>query len=234
MTKPRVQLDALVIGSCMILTALLVLIFPYLYNDSAFLRDVFAVVGFVLIILGALLRMSARGYKKFSSNQSCSLVIDGPYKFVRNPMYLGTFLIGVGFMCPLFPLWTIAIFSTVFYFRFIIQIKKEEATLLENFGQAYRDYCSRVRVFIPTLKSFTDVNFNEVFSRKHLWSTKEKYGLFCWPILNLAFWFLQQHLFWRKVSIIPVVADAVFVMVLIFWMMTSISEGNRWIIPGKS
>lgn len=234
MTKPRVQVDALVIGSFMIVTTVLVFLFPYLYNDNEILRNICAVIGFILIVFGALLRMSARGYKKFCSNQSCALVTDGPYKFVRNPMYLGTFLISVGFICPLFPLWTIVIFSTIFYLRFIIQIKKEEAALLEKFGAAYREYCQRIPAFIPTEKSFAGVKFNEVFSKKHLWSTKEKYGLFCWPLLNLILWFMQEKILWHHYAIVPVIADAIFALILLFWMITSASEENRWIIPGKS
>ena len=221
MTKPRVQVDALVIGSFMIATLILVFLLPNFHNDNEMLRSICAVIGFVLIVFGALFRMSARGYKKFCSNQGFALVTQGPYKFVRNPMYLGTFLIGVGFMFPLFPLWTIVVFSTMFYFRFIIQIKKEETTLFEKFGQDYREYCQRVSPFIPTLKSFSDVKFNEVFSKEHLWSTKEKYGLFYWPFLNLVFWFFEQKIIWHEYTLFPIIADAVFVLALLGWMVAN-------------
>lgn len=234
MTKPRVQIDAFVIGSFMVGTAVLFFIFPYLYNDNQTVRNICAVIGFVLIVFGALLRMSARGHKKYCSNQGYALVTDGPYKFVRNPMYLGTFLICVGFIFPLFPLWTIAIFSTVFYLRFIVQIKKEEETLLGKFGTAYRDYCQKVSVFIPTVKSFTHVAWSEVFPWKHLWSTKEKYSLFYWPVINLFFWFLHQEFFWHERTIVPLIANGIFVVGLGLWMVIHASQENRWIIPEKS
>lgn len=224
MTKKRVQVDAVVIGSFMVVTAVLVFMFPYLYNDNQTVRNICAVIGFILIILGALLRMSARGYKKFSSNQSGALVTGGPYKLVRNPMYLGTFLIAVGFIFPLFPLWTLCIFAVVFFLRFIIQIKKEQAFLLQSFGDAYAEYCRTVPAFIPTFKSLMSVRFNEVFQWKHLWSTQEKFGLLYWPVFNLILWFLQQEIFWSGYTIIPVIIDAVIVLALLMWMIGCVLE----------
>src|SRR4051812_28996835 len=129
MTKPRVQTDAFVIGAFMILTGICVLRFPGLFFEGQGIRDYFDILGFFLILVGALLRMSGRGFKKHASAQGGSLVTGGPYKFVRNPMYLGTFLIAVGFMFPLFPLWTVPVFAVVFYSRFIIQIRTEELWL---------------------------------------------------------------------------------------------------------
>jgi protein-S-isoprenylcysteine O-methyltransferase Ste14 len=224
MTKKRVQLDAFVIGAFIIFTGVLVFMFPYLYVENQFLRNICAVVGFVLIILGALLRMSGRGYKRFASQQSSSLVTGGPYQLVRNPMYLGTFLIGVGFMFPLFPLWTIAIFSAVFYLRFVIQIRKEQQFLLKSFGSSYEEYCRKVPAFIPNLRSLRSVTFNSVFPKKYLWTTQEKYCLFYWPAINLSVWFLQQEIFWKGMTIIPVVFDALFALMLLFWMIVSVDE----------
>ncbi len=224
MTKKRVQVDAFVIGSFMLVTAVLIYIFPRLYTETLVLRNTCAVVGFVFIIFGALLRMSARGFKMSASQQSSALVTTGPYKLVRNPMYLGTFLVGVGFIFPLFPLWTIAIFSVVFYLRFIIQIKKEQEFLLKSFGQSYADYCKKVPAFIPTWKSIASVHFNEVFPWKHLWTTKEKFGLLSWPLLNLLIWFLQQEIFWHGYTIIPVAIDAIIVLLILLWMITCVAE----------
>lgn len=192
-TKKRVNVDALIIGAFMIIVGILVLRFPGMYLEGKNVRDVFDVVGFAVIIIGALLRMAGRGYKKFASDQSNRLVTGGPYKLVRNPMYLGTFLVAVGFMFPLYPLWTIPIFATVFYSRFIIQIRKEEAWLKNAFGEEYEDYCRRTPAFIPTLRSISNVSFQEVFPWGCLWTTKEKYGLFYWPVLSVILVFLQDH-----------------------------------------
>lgn len=224
MAKKRVQLDAFVIGSFMVFTMVLAFMFPSLYVENQTVRNTCAVIGFVMIIFGALLRMSARGYKKSISQQGQALVTGGPYKLVRNPMYLGTFLISVGFIFPLFPLWTIIIFSTVFYLRFVIQIKKEEQFLLHSFGSSYAEYCKKVPAFIPTFQSIRKVRFGEVFPRKYLWTTKEKHGLFVWPSINLVFWYLQQEILWGGMTFIPVLADAAIALLFLFWIIVCVDE----------
>ena len=224
MAKQRVQVDAFVIGAFMVVTGVLVFMFPSLYVENENVRNVCAVIGFVFIIFGALLRMSARGYKKFASQQSSALVTGGPYKLVRNPMYLGTFLVGVGFMFPLFPLWTIAIFALVFYFRFVIEIRKEQGFLSKSFGSSYDQYCKNVPAFIPTIKSIRSVTFKEVFSWKYLWTTKEKYGLLYWPLINGIFWFLQQQIFWGGMTYIPVIANSMIALVILTWMILCVLE----------
>ncbi len=218
MAKQRVQVDAFVIGAFMILVGILVLKFPGLYLEGKNVRDIFDVVGFAVIIIGALLRMAGRGYKKFASQQSNRLVTGGPYKLVRNPMYLGTFLIGTGFMFPLYPLWTIVIFATVFYARFIVQIRKEEAWLNNAFGQEYKEYCRRTPAFIPTIRSLKNVNLKEIFPWECLWTTKEKYGLLYWPVLSVILGLLQEYFLWGSLDLRPLAVNGGIVILLLGWM----------------
>lgn len=224
MAKPRVQVDAVVIGSFMVFTAVIAIMFPSLYVEDESVRNVCAVIGFIFVILGTLLRMSARGYKKAVSQQSSALVTGGPYKLVRNPMYLGTFLVGVGFIFPLFPLWTIAIFSAVFYLRFVVEIRKEQKFLHTAFGKQYEEYCRMVPAFIPTITSVGRVTFKEVFPWKYLWTTKEKYGLLYLPALNVLFWFLQRQIFWKGMTYIPVFANALIALLMLTWIIVSVVE----------
>ena len=219
MTKPRVQLDALVIGAFMIVVGILVLIFPGMYLEGKNVRDFFDVIGFAVIIVGALLRMAGRGYKRSASEQSNRLVTGGPYKLVRNPMYLGTFLVAVGFMFPLYPLWTIVIFATVFYSRFIIQIRKEEAWLKNAFGKEYEEYCRRTPAFIPTLQSLRGVSVPEVLSRDCLWTTKEKYGLLYWPFLSVFLGFAQEYFLWGNMSFTPLLVDGAIAVVVSVYLL---------------
>jgi protein-S-isoprenylcysteine O-methyltransferase Ste14 len=79
---------------------------------------------------------------------STSLVTSGPFRFSRNPMYVGMVLtliglaIGLGSLSPWFaiPLFAAAIATRI--------IPVEEAMLAEAFGQPYRDYRQRVRRWI--------------------------------------------------------------------------------------
>jgi protein-S-isoprenylcysteine O-methyltransferase Ste14 len=81
------------------------------------------------------------------------LVISGPYRFVRNPMYVGMGVAIVGFAI-VFPhatnfFLTEASVAVVLVSAFIVFY--EEPTLEKAFGDAYLDYCRHVRRWIPRL-----------------------------------------------------------------------------------
>ncbi len=78
------------------------------------------------------------------------LVTDGPYAYTRNPMYLGhlIFLTGLALTLRSDLAAVIAVASTIF---FHLRVRKDEKRLREYFGQPYREYCSRVRRWLPGL-----------------------------------------------------------------------------------
>jgi protein-S-isoprenylcysteine O-methyltransferase Ste14 len=76
------------------------------------------------------------------------LVTSGPYRFIRHPLYTaGSMLfIGLGLLAAnwfMLAAWTLA-------FAFIlIRTPKEEAKLIETFGDAYREYLARTGRYLP-------------------------------------------------------------------------------------
>lgn len=77
-----------------------------------------------------------------------ALCTDGPYRFVRHPIYLATDLWAVGstLTCPA----SVTVAGMVIVLLGSdLRARTEEALLAEIFGQAYRDYRARVRRFIP-------------------------------------------------------------------------------------
>lgn len=77
-----------------------------------------------------------------------ALVAAGPFRFTRNPMYLGLALCLAGLALWLgtaTPLLVIPLFVLVITFGFI---RREERRLEERFGEPYRHYCARVRRWI--------------------------------------------------------------------------------------
>jgi protein-S-isoprenylcysteine O-methyltransferase Ste14 len=74
-----------------------------------------------------------------------SVVESGPYRFTRNPMYLGTviFLLGLFFVARS---WYFLI-PPVFFFTLLnsILIPFEEELMHRTFGDSYDNYCRRVR-----------------------------------------------------------------------------------------
>jgi protein-S-isoprenylcysteine O-methyltransferase Ste14 len=76
---------------------------------------------------------------------STALVLEGPYKFTRNPMYLGMagILLGAGvYMGSITPFVVIPAFMALITERFIVP---EEAKLEAAFGGEYLEYKKRVR-----------------------------------------------------------------------------------------
>jgi protein-S-isoprenylcysteine O-methyltransferase Ste14 len=129
------------------------------------------IAGMGLILFGFLFRIAARGYKEERCCNGHALVKDGPYAIIRNPMYFGTFMIGVGIVAMLLKLWLFIIFAAGFFMIYIPQMKKEERALLERFGQTYKEYCGMTPKYIPKIGYL--LNLHKHVSLKYFWIKKE-------------------------------------------------------------
>ena len=103
--------------------------------------------GFVLTAVAArLFTRSKTGVKPFTP--VTMLVESGPYRFTRNPMYVGLVLILIGVAVlygTLSPWLGVVAFAWWIDFRFI---RHEEAMLEAQFGQPYLDFKRRVRRWV--------------------------------------------------------------------------------------
>jgi protein-S-isoprenylcysteine O-methyltransferase Ste14 len=100
--------------------------------------------GFALAIW-AIVMMREAGTQVETHKPSTTIVADGPYRFTRNPIYLGMFLGQAGLAIGFDNLWMLAMlvpFSLVIRYGVIA---REEAYLERKFGAIYTDYKSRVR-----------------------------------------------------------------------------------------
>ena len=77
--------------------------------------------------------------------RSARLVTWGPYRFTRNPMYVGLTLAYAGESAWLGQLWPLVLLPLVVAYVNRVVIPLEEATLRAVFGPAYEQYCTRVR-----------------------------------------------------------------------------------------
>ena len=79
------------------------------------------------------------------------LVIKGPYRFVRNPMYIGAALalVGAALVYESLPLLSYAGLFLVATHFFVLWY--EEPTLRRTFGPDYEAYCDRVRRWWPSV-----------------------------------------------------------------------------------
>ncbi len=196
--KKRIQIDSLLLALLVILTGLFYG-FPHLYSTRHFMVNFWNVLGFVAIMKGAFIRMAARGHKKAHSLQGSGLVTTGLYGYIRNPMYLGTYLIGAGFALIVWPWWMLPIFAWIFYLRFRRQVIKEEKFLTKTFGEEYRKYCQSVARIFPHRRQIWTLNMKEAFRPEEVWTTGEKYILFFLPILAALLGMLKQQLIFGTV-----------------------------------
>lgn len=108
-------------------------------------------VALVLIIGGLLLEFWAAGlFQKAGTNvapwrPSTALVTDGPYKFTRNPMYVGFAITYLGLAFGLQSMIAIALIVPCLVLMGWGVIGREERYLEAKFGRAYTDYKARVR-----------------------------------------------------------------------------------------
>jgi protein-S-isoprenylcysteine O-methyltransferase Ste14 len=190
--KQRVRTDVTIMVLVIILTGFLYFT-PHFHIKSIFWNNVCDFIGLIFILKGTYLRMAARGYKKEFSQKGQGLVVDGLYTLTRNPMYLGTYLTGVGFVLIVWPWWFLAIFSMLFFIRFNKQMVKEETHLKQLFGEKYEKYCKETPRFFPDLRRLINLKVTKVFPWKICWSTKERFGLLGWLLLAFGLQIVQDY-----------------------------------------
>lgn len=107
-------------------------------------------VGGLISLIGLALRAWAAGHIRKNS----SLAVSGPYAYTRNPLYLGSFFLGLGFTVAS-SRWELAIlFAALFLGIYFPVMRVESATLFEIFGESYRRYARAVPLFFPRLTAY--------------------------------------------------------------------------------
>lgn len=81
-----------------------------------------------------------------------TLVTNGPYRFVRHPMYLAFFLIGIG-VSLLSANWIVALsYMLPMTNMYLFRISDEEKMMEEQFGKKYKEYMQNTGRLIPKLR----------------------------------------------------------------------------------
>jgi protein-S-isoprenylcysteine O-methyltransferase Ste14 len=123
------------------------------------------------------------------------LTVTGPYMFVRNPMYIGRFLLLFGILMMTGNPWIMMAFAVIYYFYMVNRVKREEKVLAELFGQDYEDYCRDVNRYLPGFKRFDKSllrSFSAESMRQNNVLTNILAVLTCYIILFLIAFFLKQ------------------------------------------
>ena len=109
-------------------------------------------LGLPFVLLGQLWRFWAVGCIGRYRGETVGaerLATWGPYAFMRNPLYFGNGLIGLGWGLMAGP-WAALLFLVSFFVLYgLLIVPHEESFLLSKFGDAYRDYRTRTGAFLP-------------------------------------------------------------------------------------
>lgn len=122
-------------------------------------------VGLAVAVVGELIRVWGVGYAGATTRKDCVdapfLVTGGPFAIVRNPLYIGNAVTGLGFVVAasgeagavtasvFLALWALCYFGV-----YGMIIPYEEEFLRKTFGKPYVDYCSKVNRIVPNFKRY--------------------------------------------------------------------------------
>lgn len=107
-------------------------------------------IGAAISIIGLAIRAWASGHIQ----KNAELAVSGPYAFTRNPLYLGSFLLGLGFTVAS-GRWELALlFAALFLGIYFPVMRVESSTMAELFGAKYEAYKKAVPLFFPRLTPY--------------------------------------------------------------------------------
>jgi protein-S-isoprenylcysteine O-methyltransferase Ste14 len=109
-------------------------------------------IGASVSILGLALRAWSAGHIR----KNAQLATSGPYAFTRNPLYLGSFLLGLGFTIASGRLLLALVFAALFLGIYLPVMRVEASTMAQLFGSQYDTYKRAVPLFFPRITPFRE------------------------------------------------------------------------------
>lgn len=107
-------------------------------------------VGTGLIVLGSLVRLWASGHVK----KDKVLATNGPYAFVRHPLYVGNHTIALGFCLASGLWWSLPAWIVLSLIYYPVAIRHEDEVLHRLFGKQWEEWRARTRALIPRLTPY--------------------------------------------------------------------------------
>jgi protein-S-isoprenylcysteine O-methyltransferase Ste14 len=140
--------------------------------------------GFTVAAIGVLVRALASGHIR----KNAALATTGPYAYTRNPLYLGSIIIAIGFIVAARNLWIGVAALAMFAFIYLPVVTAEEKYLRSAFP-GYDRYASEVPRFLPRLTPYrTGANADDGTSQfsSALYLRHREYNAALGSILMLA------------------------------------------------
>ena len=102
----------------------------------------------------SLIGLFLRGWGSGHLRKNDVLATSGPYAFTRNPLYLGSFIMGLGFTIASGRWWLGLLFIALFLGIYLPVMRVESATMAKLFGKSYETYAEAVPLFVPRLSAY--------------------------------------------------------------------------------
>jgi hypothetical protein len=115
-------------------------------------RPLTLAIGGAIALPGLALRAWGTGHLR----KNDALAITGPYAYTRNPLYLGSFVMGVGFTIASGRFVLGIVFAALFLGIYVPVMRVESATLGKLFGESYQRYVAAVPLFLPRLSPYRE------------------------------------------------------------------------------
>jgi protein-S-isoprenylcysteine O-methyltransferase Ste14 len=203
-------------------------------------------------LIGAVLRVwgtAYLGYLTVNNSQMLAgcVMADGPYRYMRNPLYVGALfaMAATAFVMPPSGALVAVVLLTVFYLRLTLG---EEAFLSATLGQPYRDYLTAVPRFFPRLRSCLPAAGNKPHWLTALFTEIYPIGVFF--TLGVLAWrydheLMLEGIFWSFIisllarglmkTVIPTLACAAFIAIAggwfhMSWLRASLIGIGIWLI----
>lgn len=129
-------------------------------------------IGLAVVVVGESLRIWASGH----IHKSAEVTTTGPYAMIRHPLYLGHFLVAMGFCVVSDSMLAFIVVTIAFFIIYMPTWKNEEKNLIDLFGNTYVDFMENTPALFPTR-----------------WSSDMFSGSFSWALVT-------QHREWKHAA----------------------------------
>ncbi|MFZ2054415.1 MAG: isoprenylcysteine carboxylmethyltransferase family protein [Candidatus Aminicenantales bacterium] len=110
--------------------------------------------GILISFLGLVIRAWASGHLY----KEKALAVSGPYRYSRNPLYLGNFLLGIGITAGARSWWVLGLCVAYYAVFYPMIIRRERERMKNLFPQQYVEYGKKVPLFFPNPRKHLPAN----------------------------------------------------------------------------
>jgi len=129
-----------------------------------------ATLGLLLVFVGELVRVYSVAFigkvsRTRSDSLGAKLIRQGPFAYVRNPLYVGNFFITIGISIFGGSIFVALLAAALFAFQYFYIVKYEESLLQKKFGEEYVVYMQEVPAWFPKrLPSLAELEWPDSFA----------------------------------------------------------------------